>query len=120
MRLIHHTGAAAIGLLVLAGPTCAQTSSWNSTIDPTVPKPPQTAAKPAVKPKAVKPPAHSSDPLMRFQKRQVGSPAPRPEPQPTAEDAALLAFEKGEFLTALTLAGQRRSEERRVGKECRL
>lgn len=106
----HHLRAVLLMTLALACPAAAQTSSWTSTTDPSVPKPPPVATKPVAKPKAIKAPAHSADPLSRFQKRQVGEPAPRPEPAPTAEDAAQLAFEKGEYLTALTLAAKRATE----------
>ena len=88
---------------LFAGAAAAQTSSWSSAADPSIPKP----TTPVARPKASKPQPHAADPLSRFQKRQVGAPAPRPEPPPTAEDAAMLAFEKGEYLTALTLAGKR-------------
>jgi hypothetical protein len=88
---------------LFAGAAAAQTSSWSSAADPSIPKP----TTPVARPKASKPQPHAADPLSRFQKRQVGAPAPRPEPPPTAEDAAMLAFEKGEYLTALTLAGTR-------------
>ncbi len=93
--------------MLVAGQVVAQTSSWNSTTDPSVPKVVAPTTKGAAKPKSVKAPAHSADPLSRFQKRPVGKPADRPEAAPTAEDAAQFAFDKGEYLTALTLAGKR-------------
>jgi uncharacterized protein len=86
----------------------AQTSSWSSTTDPTVEKPaPALKTAPSAAAKAARTAPRSGDPLARFQRGPVGMPAPRTEPTPTAEDAAFLAFEKGEYLTALTLAGQR-------------
>ncbi len=86
----------------------AQTSSWSSTTDPAVPKPPgATTTKTIPKAKAAKTPPRSGDPLSRFQKGPIGAPAPRTEPAPSGDDAAFLAFDQGQYLTALTIAGKR-------------
>lgn len=107
MKAIRST-LVSIAAVLLVAPAAAQTSSWNSATDSSVPKVAAPAVKSAPKAKTVKQPAHAADPLSRFQKRPVGKPADRlDEAAPTAEDAAQLAFDKGEYLTALTLAGQR-------------
>ena len=86
----------------------AQTSSWTSTTDPAVPKPPGAATTKTVPtPKGAKTPPRSGDPLSRFQKGPIGAPAPRSEPAPSGDDAAFLAFDQGQYLTALTIAGKR-------------
>ena len=97
---------AVAAIAVANGPVEAQTSSWTSSTDPSVPKAPG-AAKSGAATKANRTAPRSGDPLARFERGPVGMPAPRSEAAPTAEDAAWLAFEKGEYLTALTLAGQR-------------
>jgi uncharacterized protein len=101
----------AVAGLCLGSVAFAQTSSWSSSTDPAVKKAPPAATKPGAAAKSQKaqpqPKPHSSDPLSRFQKGPVGEPAARNEAAPTAEDAAFLAFEQGQYLTALTLAGER-------------
>jgi uncharacterized protein len=98
---------AALTILALTAPASAQTSSWTSTSDANAPKP-QSAPKQAGTPaKVVKSPPRTGDPLSRFQRGPVGAPDPRVGPAPTSEDAANFAFDQGQYLTALTLAGRR-------------
>ena len=98
--------AALVIAIALSDQAPAQTSSWTSSSDASIPKAPG-AVKAVPAPKTSRTAPRSGDPLARFERGPVGMPAPRSEAAPTAEDAAWLAFEKGEYLTALTLAGQR-------------
>ena len=107
MKGKHLRTAVVIAGLCLCGIAHAQTSSWSSATDPAAPKPPTAATKPGGAGKPARPQPHSGDPLSRFQKGPIGEPAPRSEAAPTAEDAAFFAFDQGQYLTALTLAGKR-------------
>ena len=98
-----------LGLLLAAQPVLAETSSWSTQTQPGKPaaKPkPKPMAKP--QPKGPKPlqASPAADPVSKFAtEAPQGKSAPYLAPA-TGEDAAYIAFEQGQYLTALSLAEQ--------------
>ncbi len=98
-------------LLLATAPALAETSSWSSEIQP---RKPAAKSKPMAKPqpkgpKALKP-DQSADPVSKLSRDAPNTGLSRYLAPATGQDAAYIAFEQGQYLTALDLA------ERAAGK----
>ncbi|MCL4767896.1 MAG: sel1 repeat family protein [Hyphomicrobiaceae bacterium] len=94
-----------IALSLAALPLHAETSSWSTKTQPGKPADkPKPMARPQPKgPKPLKP-GQSADPVTRFTPAKPDSNMSRHVAPATGEDAAYIAFDQGQYLTALDLA----------------
>ncbi len=119
MRTAAKVLAGWLGLLIAMPPAFAETSSWSTETAPNVPKgktqaKPKPQSKPMARPqpKGPKPLQNNqaADPLSRFTPGTSASSLSRYLAPATGEDAAYIAFEQGQYLTALNIAERAANE----------
>jgi len=119
MRTATKVLAGWLGLLIAFPAAFAETSSWSTETAPSVPKAkaqakpkPQSKSMARPQPKGPKPLQNNqaADPLSRFTPGKLESSLSRYLVPATGEDAAYIAFEQGQYLTALNLAERAANE----------